>query len=546
MTVDNFWNWVYRFYSFVVRFIFACIVSGLLILSLVCICYMETSEYVYLCMDAVTRQALLLLAVLAGAVALGFFARRKKLHWEKTDFLRWGVLVLGGIAGVFWVLNTRYIPRADQLSILEFAEHLRKGEYGVFGAGSYMARYPHQSGIVLVLWGLSMILGDGNYVAFQLLNVAAYVLILWTLGEFAIRLGRKPVLPTFLGFLFLPLLFYTSFLYGTLLGLCFAMLAALQTVDFCRSGKRSCGILAGLSLFAALVIKSNYQIFAIGILIYAVMYLLSHKAWKRWSIVLVLIAAFVAGTKLPIFCMERITGQDFSHGSTTLSWVVMGLHDDGNQSPGRYDGYVWSTLDDAGLDSQLQKERVVQDLKNRLKELAGNPGYAVKLFLKKTASQWCEPIFEGIWILQQMKTDYSVPVWIRNLVSPVGSWQVSGVLNYVHIIILFGAALLAFSGKENITNEDCLLTTIFIGGFLFHTFWEAKGQYTLPYFTLLIPLAIQGYGIAVRAGMKGEKQALLWVMSPLVIVLLTVVAAKVLPLEWLHVDLTRFYHYLGR
>ena len=81
---------------------------------------------------------------------------------------------------------------------------------------------------------------------------------------------------------------------------------------------------------------------------------------------------------------------------------------------------------------------------------------------------------------------------------------------------------------------------------MFHTFWEAKGQYTLPYFTLLIPLANQGYGIAVRAGMKGEKQALLWVMPPVVIVLLTVVATKVLPLEWLHVDLTRFYHYLGR
>lgn len=35
-------------------------------------------------------------------------------------------------------------------------------------------------------------------------------------------------------------------------------------------------------------------------------------------------------------------------------------------------------------------------------------------------------------------------------------------------------------------------------------------------------------------------------MPPMVIVLLTVVATKVLPLEWLHVDLTRFYHYLGR
>ncbi len=68
----------------------------------------------------------------------------------------------------------------------------------------------------------------------------------------------------------------------------------------------------------------------------------------------------------------------------------------------------------------------------------------------------------------------------------------------------------------------------------------------MPYFTLLIPLAIQGYGIVARAGKKGEKQALLRVMPPMVIVLLTVVATKVLPLEWLHVDLTRFYHYLGR
>ena len=109
--MDNFWNRVYRLYSFVVRFFFACIVSCLLILSLVCICYLETSEYVYLCIDAVTRQALVLLAVLLGAVALGYYSRRKIRHWEKLKFLRWGMLVLGGIAGVFWILNTRYIPQ---------------------------------------------------------------------------------------------------------------------------------------------------------------------------------------------------------------------------------------------------------------------------------------------------------------------------------------------------------------------------------------------------------------------------------------------------
>lgn len=40
-----------------------------------------------------------------------------------------------------------------------------------------------------------------------------------------------------------------------------------------------------------------------------------------------------------------------------------------------------------------------------------------------------------------------------------------------------------------------LLPMIFIGGFIFHLFWEAKGQYTITYFVLLIPLLCKGtYG----------------------------------------------------
>lgn len=38
----------------------------------------------------------------------------------------------------------------------------------------------------------------------------------------------------------------------------------------------------------------------------------------------------------------------------------------------------------------------------------------------------------------------------------------------------------------------------FIGGFLFHIFWEAKCQYTIIFFVLLIPYAFQGYRQCVR------------------------------------------------
>lgn len=34
---------------------------------------------------------------------------------------------------------------------------------------------------------------------------------------------------------------------------------------------------------------------------------------------------------------------------------------------------------------------------------------------------------------------------------------------------------------------------IFIGGVLFHTLWEAKAQYSLPYFVLLIPYSVCGF-----------------------------------------------------
>ena len=37
-----------------------------------------------------------------------------------------------------------------------------------------------------------------------------------------------------------------------------------------------------------------------------------------------------------------------------------------------------------------------------------------------------------------------------------------------------------------------LLPMIFIGGFIFHLFWEAKGQYTITYFVLLIPYCAKG------------------------------------------------------
>ena len=45
------------------------------------------------------------------------------------------------------------------------------------------------------------------------------------------------------------------------------------------------------------------------------------------------------------------------------------------------------------------------------------------------------------------------------------------------------------------TGQDggcCFRESCFIGGFLFHLVWEAKGQYSVVYFMLLLPYAYLG------------------------------------------------------
>ena len=48
----------------------------------------------------------------------------------------------------------------------------------------------------------------------------------------------------------------------------------------------------------------------------------------------------------------------------------------------------------------------------------------------------------------------------------------------------------------------------YIGGMLFHSVWEAKPQYTLVYWVLLIPAAVSGFGALLRKvdGLIKEKK----------------------------------------
>jgi hypothetical protein len=58
------------------------------------------------------------------------------------------------------------------------------------------------------------------------------------------------------------------------------------------------------------------------------------------------------------------------------------------------------------------------------------------------------------------------------------------------INLIYGGGLIAvIKNRKNLNNECILLITIFIGGVLFHTMWEMKSRYTMPYVVMIIPIA---------------------------------------------------------
>ncbi|MDE6747448.1 MAG: RICIN domain-containing protein, partial [Lachnospiraceae bacterium] len=74
-----------------------------------------------------------------------------------------------------------------------------------------------------------------------------------------------------------------------------------------------------------------------------------------------------------------------------------------------------------------------------------------------------------------------------------GSYIFYRLLDFLQMITLFGTCMYLVLRKNRENYGYLFLEMIIIGGFVFHTVWEAKGQYTILYYILFIPIAIRGY-----------------------------------------------------
>lgn len=196
-------------------------------------------------------------------------------------------------------------------------------------------------------------------------------------------------------------------------------------------------------------------------------------------------------------CMEKEIGIDTTDTAFPAThWVMMSL-----TSPGCHNEEDEAYT--AGFPTAGEKrDAVFERMKEKLTDLGGT-GYFL-LVLDKIRNTWASGANSYVLFMENcLRMDGIYPYLFGNHKDFMILYQQG-----MHFLVLLGivlSVLCQFGKKDNPERESFLLQLVLLGGFLFYVLWETSGQYSLPFFIIMLLLSMDGYE---RAAEKREETSL--------------------------------------
>lgn len=500
---------VVRICSCVAVYLIALIFTVLSIASILYTCRIDQanpySEIVNFDNDLVLSNLALIGLTLLGAL----FCIRKKVDLNKvsTKFTAGVMLMVATVISLAWINLVQSKSSGDAMILLNTARDAANNNYRSFfssydyyGNFSYYLYYPFQLGYVLFAEILFRIFGtNSSDILFQIPNVIAVDFIYAGLVMIAKRLfGRNSITnltAIFLTICFQPM-FMTTFTYGILIGLAFSVWSVYHTIRFINEGKLKNAILATVLISLSVLLKYNNMILLAAICIALLLHAVNKKKLIAVGLAVVMVICAVGLQKGVIASYSARSGAKLDTQVSQKLYAYMGISDS-NMAPGWYNGLAMETLRDNGMNIDAANKQASEGIKNRLDYLSKN-NQLFEFEKKKFLSQLNEPAFESIWLSQVR--DHNLPEGEK--LSPIVESVYSGGLaklfdnwfNYYVMIVYisFTAAMFFLIFRKKLSPEMIILPVAVLGGIMYHMLFEAKSQYLLPYFVLLIPFAVYG------------------------------------------------------
>lgn len=554
--MHKFLNKFTQYCSYIVYCFFGIIVSYLFLLSIFSTSYISPSshqnmEFVYYVPDNAFLHLGIILIFSAICISCIHFLSHNKIFDTIIIHMANYTPVFVMITGMWWIICTKNtpFPFADQAHILHIASQMYNGDFSAFFPGQYMNTYPNQNGIVLLIYMLIPFTGGFNYMFFQFINVLSLALIVFTVQRIAYALtdSRKlAAISCISTVLFIPLFLYITFVYGTLIGLSLTFLSFCLILEHIKQNNAYKLAGAVVAIILSVFVKSNYLIALIAFILILFVDVIRRSHRSSFIALLLIIPLYLTASFFLTTTLEKITGCEPSDGLPASSFIALGLDERENNPPGWYTDKFVSIYTESNGNYDAADSYSKEFINNRIKYFFDNPDYMLHFFARKTASQWNIPTFQSFWLYRRnalVSNEFINHTDITDRILGISGHTalyrtLLTVFNIVQTLVLFGALMyivyIFAKPSGNIDHTQLLIPLFFVGGFIFHLFWEAKAQYALPYFTTLIPLAVIGfkkfiyevYSIIVH---KGK------LLSPatisFVIILIIVLLIYVLPLS---------------
>lgn len=429
-------------------------------------------------------------ALVALCICHAILRRYAGIHLSTAMMTLWALLA------VLWITAIHLNSEIDCWRIIDTAQHFAANDYEPMTWG-YTRGASYQLGMALFLEIiLRLFPGIDIDLFMQIFNVLLSVSTAGVLAALAEELfGRTDVRSAALLLCagFLPFFFYNHYVYGTLPMMLLDAAGFLCFVRYLRT--RHAGFAAALAITVALayVCKPNALIALVALCLCALLDVLStHDKTLLAAVFFAVILSFGLN-RLVVWQYVWRSGVPFEENVSLLTYLVMGISES-EGIPGWYNGYA-DYFFNMDISAAEQKAIVWADLCKRLPQLLEDPSRTAAFFRTKILSQWLEPTYSVL--RYGFRCDWSGH--FNGLAAM--AFRESNALNrlleaymnvYQQALYLLSCLGLLSAWKQRSNPAMLILPLTVLGGFFYHTLFEAKSQYIYPYVMYLMPFAAQG------------------------------------------------------
>lgn len=439
--------------------------------------------------------------------------------------------------GILLILFGRTVPAADALSVYNAAAEWILGNTDIIHpTASYLSYYPQQIGLMaflellLRLWNLTGLSAPAWHFI-KLVYVCLLCVAIWFQYlslQYLWPENYKKISCCYLVMVCcnLPMIMYSSFVYGEIPS--FAALSVgwyllLRLLDSAFLGSISLGSVSpgsvsrndapsvtphmlcriiftcfGSILFLTLsvMLRKNSLIPVIAVLLVLLFEALRPGRNGKMRLGLLIMAVCLAVTSVNVLPLtqkiyEKKAGNTLSSGVTAMSYLAMGMQE-APRGCGWYNGFNIDTYDTAGMDTALANEISRLAIDERLAYFREHPGYTADFYLHKHLSQWADGTYasrQATLATYGGRSSFFKEVYEGSLsggyIEWCNAWQ-----NVLYLgVLVFCIDSLKKRRESRVADRLYVYVGLIavLGGFLFHTFWEANSRYIFSYSLLLMP-----------------------------------------------------------